>query len=178
MLVRLFLFRDQGVADFAEEFGVFVVLFLFGLFLFGFFGGEFGFGGLLEFVEGADDEKDDKGDDEEIDDAFDEETELNLGGFAGAEEAGNGDREMAEVDATDEHTDDRHDDVVHQGGDNGAESATNDDTDSEIDDVAAVNEFLEFFDNGWFFGLKFLEIKVFEALYIWFFHEIIISCDE
>ena len=142
-------------------------MFLLFLFLFGFFAGEFGFGFFLEFIQGADDEEDDEGDDEEVNNTFDEKADVDSGGVAGAKEARDGDFEMTKVDTTDKHTNNWHNDIVHEGGNNRAEGTTNDDTNGEVNDIATVNEFFEFFDNSWFFDL-------FEVINIWFLHNTII----
>lgn len=83
------------------------------LFLFGFFAGEFGFGFFLEFIQGADDEEDDEGDDEKVNNTFDEKADVDSGGVASAEKARNGDFEVTKIDATDEYTNNRHDNVVY-----------------------------------------------------------------
>ena len=51
--------------------------------------------------------------------------------------------QVFKIDAADDHADHRHDDIVDQGIDNGRESRTDDNTDSQINDVAARNEYFE-----------------------------------
>ncbi len=49
-----------------------------------------------------------------------------------------------EVDTAEQHADRWHDDVVDQGRDDRTEGDAHDDTDSQVDDIAAGNEGLEF----------------------------------
>ena len=51
--------------------------------------------------------------------------------------------EVREVESADQRADRRHDEVVHQGGDDFTESAADDDTHRHVDDIALHGEVLE-----------------------------------
>lgn len=65
-----------------------------------------------------------------------------------AKDVGDVDGESGEIEATSEKARDGHDDVVDERFDDGGKSTTNGDTDGEIDDAAAVDEFAEFFEKA------------------------------
>jgi hypothetical protein len=61
---------------------------------------------------------------------------------------GEGEEVAGEVQATENGTDERHDDVLHHGIDDLAERATDDHTDGQIDDVAFQGKISEFSQHG------------------------------
>ena len=64
---------------------------------------------------------------------------------AGAEEVGDGNGEVGEIDAASEETNDWHNDIIHKRIDDGGKSAAYGNAYGEIDDRAAVDEFDKFF---------------------------------
>ena len=94
-------------------------------------------------VDELDHRKDDQCDQQEVDDALQEgavadSTFRNIAGSRRDHPL-----QVFKIDAADDHADHRHDDIVDQGIDNGRESRTDDNTDSQINDVAARNEYFE-----------------------------------
>ncbi len=69
-----------------------------------------------------------------------------VGGTVGAEDVGDVDGEGAKIEAASKETGDRHNDVIDERIDDGGKGATNGDTDSEVDDATAVDEFFELVD--------------------------------
>ncbi len=143
----------EEVADFFEESGLVFFDGSGGFFFFVFvFLGE-AFGAFTHFVESADHEENHKADDEEVNDGLEEVAVINSGGLNTFNVGGNGKLEGAKVEAADNHGNDWHNDVVDKGVDDGGEGTTDDDTDSEVHDRTAVDEFFELFKH---FGLLFL----------------------
>ena len=106
---------------------------------------------------------------------MDEVSVVYRGGFDPWDVSWDGDFEVCEIETTDNHGDDGHDDVIHERSDDRGESATDDDTDSEVDDGAFVDEFFEFFKDFWFFfGEIFRKFTSF-LRYIVFHDELIIT---
>ena len=83
-------------------------------------------GFFVDFVDGANHEKNDKGDNKEVYNILDEYAVADVGGGSGTEDIGDGDFEVCKIDATDDETDERHDDIVDKAGDNFADSTTDD----------------------------------------------------
>ena len=100
-----------------------------------FFGGFF-LADLVEIVHHLDDEEQYDRDDEEVDDCHQERAVFQFN----TEEANS---QCGEVLLRDQ-TDDRRDDVVDQGVDDALEGSTDHNTDRHIDDVTAIDKFLEF----------------------------------
>ena len=107
--------------------------------------------GIVSLVDSLDDHEQDKGNQQELDDILDE--------AAVGKHSGTGilrsvqtcvvftvqcDEHAGKVDLSSCNRYDRHDDVVDQRIDDGAECAADDDTDSHIDDVSARYELSEF----------------------------------
>lgn len=110
--------------------------------------------GAVEAVHGAHNDENSEGDDEEINDVLDEIAVSDVGDGVGTEDVGDVNGQGREVEAAGEEAGDGHDDVIDKGFDDGGEGATNGDTDGEIHDAAAVDEFAKFFK----------EVAVFEFL--------------
>lgn len=108
--------------------------------------GSFGIFCAVKFVHGADNDEDDEGDEEEVDDVLEEVAVGDVGDGVSAEDVGDVEGEAGEVEAAGEEAGDRHDDIIDEGFDDGGEGATDGDTDCEVDDAAAVDEFLELLD--------------------------------
>lgn len=92
------------------------------------------FSTFAHFVEGADHDENYKANDEEVDDGLEEVAIVNGGRFDTLNIGRDGEFEGAEVETTDNHRDKWHDDVINERGNNGGESATDDNADSEIHD--------------------------------------------
>src|SRR5690606_38511949 len=58
------------------------------------------------------------------------------------------DEQVREVYLAQDETDDRHEDVIDEGGDDGAECRADNDTDREIDDISFDREVSEFLEHG------------------------------
>ena len=100
---------------------------------------------FAHLVQASDHKEDDKADDEEVDNGL-EEVAVVDGGWLDAWDVGwDSDLEGTEVEAADEHGNYWHDDVIHEGIDNGGKSATDDDTDGKIHDRATVDKFFKLF---------------------------------
>lgn len=143
----------EKVADFLEESSLVFLDFDGGFFffVFGFFGEALST--FTHFVEGANHEENHKADDEEVNDGLEEVAVINSGGLNAFDVGGDGELEGAKVEAADNHGNDRHNDVVDKRVDDSSEGTTDDDTDSEVHDRTAVDEFFELFKH---FGLLFL----------------------
>ena len=143
---RLFLvLLLEEITDFFEESGL-IFLDLRGLFfllLFGLLGEAFSTFAYL--VQSPNQHEDDEGDKEEVDDSLDEVAVIDGSWLDSFNVGGDGDLEGTEVKTADNHRNDRHDYVIDERGDDGCKSTTNDDTDGEIHDRTAVDEFFEFF---------------------------------
>jgi hypothetical protein len=101
-----------------------------------------------------DDDEHGEGDDDEVDDRVDEHTVVQRGraGRLGRRQAGialppQGHEEVREVHALEGEADGRHENVVHEGGDDAAEGGAEDEGDGEIDDVAPGEERFEVLDH-------------------------------
>lgn len=101
-----------------------------------------------------DEDEDTERDDKEIDDGLEEITVLDADADTITEPVWNRDVEVGEIDTTDNHPDDWHDDVVDESGDDFSECGTDDDTDGEVDDVALVDEFGKFFHDFRLFAMN------------------------
>lgn len=112
----------------------------------------------MEVVDDFNHEEDDKSNDEEVDNILDEIAIGNDGLIASAEEVGDSDGELGEVDAASDEPDNWHDDVVYKGINNGSKGRANDDAYGEVDDRAAVDEFSEFFAEGATFFVELGEV--------------------
>ncbi len=97
-----------------------------------------GRGSLLHFVDGFDDQEDDKGDDEEVDDGLDEHAPHD-------DRIADSGTDAAEIHAAHEQTDQRGKDVLDERADDLPKRAADDDGDGEVEHVAAHDEFPEFF---------------------------------
>ena len=75
-----------------------------------------------------------------------------------AEEVRNGNFEISKIDTTKDDADDWHNEVVDERADNFIECATDDDTNSEVDDIATVDEVAKFFENRIHLFDTFLEL--------------------
>lgn len=115
------------------------------MFVFFFFGFLFSF--FLEFVHEANEYKDTEGNSEKIDSTLDEVAISDLSGGGATKEIWNHNGQMSEIDTANNDTNDGHEDVGNEGADNFAEGTTNDDTNCEVDDTAAVDKFFKFFKN-------------------------------
>ena len=76
-----------------------------------------------------------------------------MGGIGGAEEVGDGDLKTGKIHAANDETDERHDNIIYQAGDDGAEGAADDDTYGEINDAAAIDKLAELRGEGRFVDL-------------------------
>src|SRR5262249_20170379 len=83
---------------------------------------------------------------EEVEDGLDELAVVDGRRVLGV--AADDDLEVAEVDAADDQTDGRHEDVGHERRDDLAERGAHDETDREIDDVTALDEIPELVEEG------------------------------
>ena len=92
-----------------------------------------------------DEEEDGRGDRQELDHVRDERAVAENG----VVDRG---REVVEVRLADDHRDDRHDEVVHEGVDDCRERQAHDERDGELDDVAAEQEILELLQHGSLLG--------------------------
>ena len=116
---------------------------------------------FAELVHALDHHEDDEGQDQEADDGGDEVTDVQIvvNDLAClvdllAEEGGQLDLPGGEVDATGEDVNDRHDDVVGEGGNQILKYATDEDADGHVEHVALHCKFLKFFQKaGLFFFL-------------------------
>ena len=72
-------------------------------------------GFFLHVVERADEEKNHESDNQEVDDGLDEVSVVNGRGFDSGDIGGNHELQGGEVEPTDNHRDNRHDDVVDEG---------------------------------------------------------------
>lgn len=97
----------------------------------------------VELVHKFDNDENSKSDDEEIDDILDEITVGDMSGSIGTEEIGDIDREGRKVKTAGEEASNRHNNIIDERFDDGSESATNSDTDGEINDATAIDKFLE-----------------------------------
>lgn len=115
---------------------------------FGVFGG-LGLAGVLaavQTVERADNDENSEGDEEEVDDVLDKVAISDVSSRFGAEEVRYVDSEFREVEAASKEAGNWHDNVIDKGGNDGGKSATNSDTDSKLNDVAAVDKFTKLFE--------------------------------
>lgn len=71
-----------------------------------------------------------------------------MGDGVGAEDVGNINGERTEIGTASDKGGDRHNDVIYEGFDDGGESAADCNTDGEVNDVAAVDKFCEFTEEG------------------------------
>lgn len=99
----------------------------------------------IHAVDKAHDNENSEGDNKEIDDVLDEIAVGDMGNGVGAEDIGNVDGEVGEIETASEEASDRHNHIIDKGIDDGGKGATNGDTDGEIDDTTAINEFPKFF---------------------------------
>lgn len=146
-------FLEPGLTEIEYNTLFFAVGGEFGLEGFGALFGAFGsfFGTFAEIVDKLDEHKNTERDKNEVDDALDE--------FAVSDRCGaDGNRKGGEVNAAEDETDSRHNNIINEGGDDGGESAPNSDTYGEVENVAAVDKFAEFFIKRTAFGAKFLQI--------------------
>lgn len=106
-----------------------------------FCGGVCGGRSLLHAVGGFDDQEDHEGDDQEVYDGLDEHAPGDDGipDLRGL---------FAEVDAAQQNTDERHENVIDERCNDLAEGAANDDCHGKVEHVAAHNEVLEFLEHG------------------------------
>ena len=113
-----------------------------------FFGktGDFDVFCAVEFVHGADNNKDNKGYEEKVDDILDEVAVGDVGDRVGAKEVRDVEGEAGKVETAGEKTGDWHDDIIDKGLNDGGKSSTPGDTDGEIDDATAVDKFFELLD--------------------------------
>lgn len=86
-----------------------------------------------------------------------------MSGGVGAKEIGYVDSKGRKIGTAGEKAGDRHNDIIDERLDDGGKSTTDGDTDGEIDDVAAINEFFEFVNKSAFGDLfdrvaKFVEL--------------------
>lgn len=97
----------------------------------------------IELVHGLDDNEDDEGNEKEINDILDEIAVGDVSDAIRPENVGNIDSKRRKIEATSNETRDRHNNVIDERFDDSGEGATNGDTDSEIDDAAAINKFFK-----------------------------------
>lgn len=109
--------------------------------------GDFGIAFAVEAIHGFDEEEEDPSNNEELDDALNEFAIGNGGFVVKTEKVVNVDGEIVEIYAAGEQTDDRCDDIINERIDDSIESATDCDTNGEVDDGAAIDEFDKFFAN-------------------------------
>ena len=109
----------------------------------------------MESADRLDHKKDGGGNDEKVDDRVDEQPVVDGGrasllcrGQAVIMLAAEIDEQAAEVHIAHQHADRGHHDVGHERTDNSSESPANDDTDGQIHNVSAHDEFFEFFQHG------------------------------
>lgn len=98
-------------------------------------------GFLVETIDLSHNEEDRESDDEEIDDGLEEEPILHLS-------TADADGERREIDLADQDTDERHENIIHEGRDNLPESCADDDADGQIEGIALHREVAEFFQDG------------------------------
>ena len=75
-----------------------------------------------------------------------------------AKEVGDGDFEVGEIDTTEDDANNWHNEVIDEGANDFIECATDDDTNSEVDDIATVDEIAKFFENRIHLFNTFLEL--------------------
>ena len=142
-----------------------------GLFLqsFGLFGelAEIFFVGLAHAIHESHNDEDTESDDDEVDDVLDEHTVVDAGIFYR-------DAETGEVDTAENETDERGDDVIHEGIDNGGEGAAYDHTYCEIDDGATVDKFFEFGNEAFFLFFCHNNFIITQKRYLGYFSKSII----
>ncbi len=73
-----------------------------------------------------------------------------MGDGISAEDIGDVDGERSKIETAGDETDNWHDNVINQGFGNCSEGSTDGDTNGQIDDIAAIDEFFELADNGLF----------------------------
>ncbi len=141
------------------------------MFCFG-FGFSFCIGGIfgaVKTIHCADNYKNRESNNEKVDNVLDEVTVSDVGGGFGAEDVWDINGEAREVKAASNEASDRHNNVVDEGINNSGESATDGDTDSEINDGATVDKFFEFLDKRTVFKRFFRGLRcVHRGIIAWF----------
>lgn len=78
---------------------------------------------------------------------MDEVSIAKVGCTGAAKEVRDGDFEIGKIYTTEDDANNWHNEVIDEGADNFIECATDDDTNSEVDDIATVDEVAKFFEN-------------------------------
>lgn len=75
-----------------------------------------------------------------------------------AKEVRDGDFEVGEINTTKDDANNWHNEVIDEGANDFIECATDDDTNSEVDDIATIDEIAKFFEDRIHFFNTFLEL--------------------
>lgn len=97
-------------------------------------------GSLLHVVSCSHNEEDDEGNDQEVHYGLKEQSPHDCG-------TANRNGQFAEVDSAHEQTDQRHEDVIDEGGYDLAECTAYDDTNGHVEYISAHDKFFEFFEH-------------------------------
>jgi hypothetical protein len=100
---------------------------------------------LFQLISPFNKQKDGKGNDGEIDDRIKEETIVDADRFGSSLSVMQHDTQITEINFAEQQADGRHENVGDERRDNFSERAADDNTDSQVDDVAAHGEFFELF---------------------------------
>lgn len=99
----------------------------------------------IHAIDKSDNNKDSKSNNKKVDDVLEEIAIGNMGDSVGAENVRDVDRESGKIKTTSKETGDGHDHIVYERFDNSSKSATNGNTDGEINDITTVDELAELF---------------------------------
>ena len=89
---------------------------------------------------------------------MDEVSIAKVGCTGAAKEVRDGNFEIGKIDTTEDDANNWHNEVIDEGANDFIECATDDDTNSEVDDIATVDEVAKFFENRIHFFDTFLEL--------------------
>lgn len=123
------------------------------------------FGTFTHTVQSTDDNKDTKSDNQEVYDVLDEVAVGDYGRGAAAEEIRNRDCEVFKFGTAANERDDWHQNIIDEGSDDCRESTADDNADGEIHNVAFVDKFFEFIEEGAVLFQKF-RVEFFTFFYL------------
>lgn len=104
----------------------------------------------IHAIDESDDNENSKSDNEEVDNVLEEVAVGDMSDRVGSKDIRDVKRKGGKIESAGEETSDGHNHVIYKRFNNGGKSATNSDTDGEVHNITAVDEFTEFFHEGAF----------------------------